>query len=304
MLIFFGTVMALAITHFVLAYLVTGLANTPILLGVAKVFQFPSHFFPKWIGENDWLFVPAFFLSCFLFWTVLVGIGFLAYTVAGIKATALVFLLFLIVVVTYWWKLSNPPPDWNTQAYRYMDDYYLFLPEPIKESKVEHDKYETIFRTLHPKERFRPPATRRWYWKYRPTLSGFPKYHAVVVATPASVATTREEFLKQVSDQSAGPSWMSSDWEKVSETNRWTLETAIPNRASKASSERNRLIRVVATSPSKGVWIGLMALETKMSRDIAISIVERAMDSVCPFTEDAPPQPAPATPAPPEFNNA
>ncbi len=306
LIFFLLTVAALALAHLVSAYLVTLIArqnNTPFLLGLAENLRFPSQFFPRWVGENDWIFLPAFFLSSFLFWTALVGLGVLAYRWGGIKGTALWCLVLLTFFFTFWWKHANPPPNWNTQAHRYLEDFYFFLPEPLIESQIENDKYQTVFRSMHPDKRFRLPATRRWYWKYRVTLSGFPEYNAAVVATPASAAATRGDFLKHVADQAGGPSWVSSNWKQVSETDRWILETATPNRTSKASSEKNRLIRVVAKSPSNGVWIGLVAREKTMARDIATRIVERAMESVHPLTEEADPLPAPAASASPESDN-
>ena len=108
----------------------------------------------------------------------------------------------------------------------------------------------------------------------------------MVVASPVTDVANRETFMETVDDHRA-QGWRSSAWEKVSETDRWTLETVIPYRTPLTPSEKNRLIRLMAKAPSKGVWIGLVAYERMMSRDIAIRIVERAIDSVHPMVEDA-----------------
>lgn len=285
---FYLAVAGLAAAHFVLGLLTTlfaGLSNHPLLLALAKILIFPSEQFPASIQNKGALIYVLYAATCFLIWLAIAGSVRMIFSIWGLKAATVWCGLLLVGFSVLLFSCANPAPDWSSQAHRYLRDHYFFLPEPILESADARTKAYAIHENLNPGQPFVPPATGRWYWKYRSTMSGHPAYQATVVASLVKDVPDREAFLKEVEAQDA-QGWKTRGWQKLKESDRWILETIIPDMTPIAPSEKNRLIRVVAKQPSRGVWIGLMALQQKMDPGTAVSIVERAMDSVSPMSED------------------
>jgi len=281
---FWLIVVILAAVHFALGFIVTlfaGLSNNPLLLALAQILNFPTTKFPAWLQDHPWLGFAAYGLTSFLFSLIICAAVRQAAILGGLgAATGLVTLIFLALLISTL-ALANPAPDWNSAAHRYLEDHYFFLPTPIRESAAEAENHYRIHQNLHPDRPYQPPTTGRWYWNYRSTLSGFPEYDAVVVASPASAEPTRQAFLAEVEEQRA-QGWSRGQWQKVEDSERWTVETMLPRQDPLPPNERNRLLRVVAKEPSRGVWLALVALERKMTRPIAADILARAMDSVTP----------------------
>ncbi|MFM9951949.1 MAG: hypothetical protein ACKV1O_28725 [Saprospiraceae bacterium] len=277
---------AFAVAHFLLGLLVTllaGLSNHPFLLALSKILIFPSEQFPHFIQNHAILSYVCYGLSCLCIWFLICGLVRLAYGLGGMKAAGMLSVVLAAAVIALLVALSSPPPDWNSAGHRYLKDHFFFLPHPILESAEERAMQFDIQTNADPDTPFVPPATGRWYWNYRNTSSGSPEYDAVVVASPVSAIATLNGFVLEVTNQRA-QGWQAPIWDKIEESDRWILETALPDRSPLPANEKNRLIRVVAKNPSGGVWIGLVALQQKMSDEIAVGIVERAMDSVRPMS--------------------
>jgi len=279
---FWIAVLLLATLHFGLGLLFTllaGLSNHSLLLAIAKVLIFPSEQFPAAIQDHAWLSYAAYALTCLAWSSLFCGLVRGAHALGGMTAGAAAAAALLLCLLGVIARLANPAPDWNSAGHRYLGDHYFLLPHPLQESVEERSAHAAIQQNLHPDAPYVPEPTGRWYWNYSATLSGFPEYDAVAIASPTTAVPSRAAFLEQVTAQRA-QGWQSEAWEVVAESDRWTMESALPQRAPLPTSERSRLLRVVARQPAGGVWFALVAYERHMARERASGILERAMDSV------------------------
>jgi hypothetical protein len=159
----------------------------------------------------------------------------------------------------------------------------LFLPQPLIESAEEKAMQYAIHENLHPGRPF-VSTSNWWYWNYRSGLSGHPGYDAVAMAAQADAMPALDDFLEAFNSQ-RDPTLRSSAWQKVRESDRWMLETMLPNRAPLPVFEKDRVFRIYAKAPANGVWIGVLAYDRKLPAETLISILERALDSVKPMNE-------------------
>jgi hypothetical protein len=278
-------ILGFAVVHMVMGYVFTLLSGlSPLdhsLSSLQRIFTFPVQELPEIFHRTTASSVVSWFLSSLvmasLFVLSIYGMG----RAFGIAAGATTFGVWCAVIVGAWAWLANPAPDWTATGHRYLQSRFLMLPVPLMESSEEKASRYAIHENLNPGQPFRF-TTNQWFWNYRPGASGHPSYDAVMLGVEVEEASSLEEFLRLFTAQ-RDPSLGAVAWQPVDRTERWEMQTGIPNRAPLPSGERDRVTRIYATAPVNGVWLGLLARDARMPRDRMVSILEAAMASVQPM---------------------
>ncbi len=283
---FWITVLLLAALQFGLAYVATlfaGLSSNPLLTALANVLIFPSQHFPQWIQEHPILSWVAFAASCLACALLICAAVRGAHAMGGPYAAVLASGALLITLTVVVWSQANPPPNWTVTGHRYFGNHYLMLPVHFTEATADLAAHAAIHQNLYPDTPYVPDPTGRWYWNYASTSSGFPRYDAVVIATPTSAAPTRAAFLALVTQQRA-QGWTTQLWTPVADSGRWIVESALPDLAPISANERNQLLRIVAKEPANGAWLALVGYQRKLPQELAIAMLDRALESVSPMS--------------------
>ncbi len=283
-----GIILAVAVAHLALGYVVAvmaGLApDNRLLQGFMKVLTFPVQQLPEVFHKTALISFTSWFISSLALAALVVLLLVGVYKVAGSLASltaATILALGLVGCAVY---LGRAGEDWSRTGHRYLQNYYLFLPVPFRESAAEKYSQQAIRDQLAPGEPI-VLTTNEWYWNYRSGISGSPSYDAIVIGAEAASYPSREKFLEEFTAQ-RDPTFRTANWQNVTETDRWVMQTALPNRAPLPTTEKDRVTRVYAKAPSNGVWLGILAKEKKLPREKMISILEAAMESVTPMSKD------------------
>jgi len=281
-----GVTLLVAVLHMGLGYVVALLSGldplNQTLHGLATLLSFPMQALPEAFHRTAARSYATWFVSSLLTSAVLVATVFAASQRFGLRGGVAATLAFLVAFGSAWAWLANPADDWGETGHRYLHDHYLLLPTPLRESAEERAARFAIHDALNPDRPLRMTRN-HWYWNYRPGISGHPRYDAVVVGCEVEECDTLEAFLAALGDQ-RDPAIRAARWQAVTDTERWTMETALPERAPLPSREEHRVSRIYAKAPVEGVWLGMVARESKLPRERMSAILEAALATVTPMS--------------------
>jgi hypothetical protein len=271
-----------------LGYIVSMMAGLApmnrLLQGFMKLLTFPVQQLPEVFHRTTITSFVSWFVCSLLIAALLVLVFFAVHKMLGAHASLTFALVLALGFVGCGFYLGRTVDEWSRTGHRYLQNYYLFLPVPFRESEAEKYSQQAIRDQLAPDQPL-VLTTNQWYWNYRSGLSGSPSYDGIVVGAEAASFPALEKFLDEFTAQ-RDPTLRAASWQDVTETGRWVMQTAMPNRAPLPSTEKDRVIRIYAKAPSSGVWLGILAREKKLPRDKMISILEAAMASVTPMSKD------------------